>query len=76
MGFVKTIEEIMGNMNETTNFINNETTDFINAEMLVVMWETKPEIVARLLPPPLKPAAHPVAVAFISDYSETNFDVT
>ncbi|GAG93914.1 unnamed protein product, partial [marine sediment metagenome] len=27
-----------------------ETADFYDAEMLVVYWETKPEIIKRLLP--------------------------
>jgi len=68
MGFVKSLEAILAG--------RNETTDFYNAEMLVVLWETKPEIVRRLLPPPLKPASQPIAMAFVADYPSTNFDVT
>ncbi len=67
MGFVKTLQEIMS--------YARTTTDFYSAEMLIVFWETKPEIVARLLPPPLKPAPRPVAMAFVADYPRTNFDV-
>lgn len=52
------------------------TADFYDAEMLSVFWETKPEIVARLLPPPLKPADYPLAMAFVANYPKTNFDVT
>jgi acetoacetate decarboxylase len=68
MGFVKTLEEIMAR--------SGQTADFYDAEMLVVFWETKPEIVARLLPPPLKPAPQPIVTAFVANYPSTNFDVT
>ncbi|HSR11510.1 MAG TPA: acetoacetate decarboxylase family protein [Thermodesulfobacteriota bacterium] len=67
MGFVKSFQEIMANARPTA--------DFYKAEMLTVFWETKPEIVARLLPPPLKPAERPIAMAFVADYPATNFDV-
>ena len=68
MGFVKTLPEIMS--------YARPTTDFYGAEMLIVFWETKPEIVAKLLPPLLKPAARPLAMAFVAHYPRTNFDVT
>lgn len=66
MGFVKTFEEIMAN--------TRSTADFYDAEMLMVFWETKPEIIARLLPPLLKPANDPIAMAFVADYPATDFD--
>lgn len=68
MGFVKSLEEIMANFRASA--------DFYDARMLTVFWETRPEIVQRLLPPPLKPAAAPIAVAFVASYPSTNFDVT
>jgi acetoacetate decarboxylase len=68
MGFVKTSEELAR--------IFPETIDFYDAEMLTVIWETKPEIVKRLLPPPLKPGKRPIAVAFVANYPRTNFGVT
>ncbi len=68
MGFVKSFEAILAQ--------SRETADFYDAEMLVVYWETKPDIVRRLLPPPLKPAAQPIAMAFVANYPRTNFDVT
>jgi acetoacetate decarboxylase len=68
MGFVKSFQEIMANIRPTA--------DFFDAEILMVFWETKPEIIARLLPPPLKPAKDPVAMAFVAFYPRTNFDVT
>lgn len=68
MGFVKTSEEIAK--------IYRETFDFYDAEMLTVFWETKPEIVRRLLPPPLKPGKRPLALAFVANYPRTNFGVS
>jgi hypothetical protein len=66
--FVKTYQEIMAAIRPTT-------LDFYGAEMLTIFWETKPEIVAKLLPPPLKPANRPVAMAFVANYPRTNFDL-
>ncbi|MBD3255693.1 MAG: acetoacetate decarboxylase [Candidatus Lokiarchaeota archaeon] len=40
--------------------------------MITVLWETKAEIVERVLPPPLKPVNMPVAMAFIANYHSTN----
>jgi acetoacetate decarboxylase len=48
-------------------------TTFYDAEMLTVYWETKPEIIERLLPKPLKPARRPLVNAFVADYPATNF---
>ncbi len=53
-----------------------KTGDFYDAELISVYWETKLEIIENLLPPPLKPAKHPVASAFIANYPRTNFGVT
>jgi len=68
MGFIKTVEEIAS--------IYKETYDFYDAEMLTVFWETKPEIVKRLLPFPLKPGKKPIALAFVANYPRTNFGVS
>jgi len=68
MGFVKSFEEITK--------MYRETYDFYNAEMLTIFYETKPEIVERLLPPPLKPAAIPLAFVFVANYPKTNFGVS
>jgi acetoacetate decarboxylase len=67
MGFVKSFDEILA--------AGRQSADFYDARMLVVFWETKPQIVRRLLPPILKPAARPIAMAFVADYPKTNFDV-
>ncbi len=48
-------------------------TIFYDAEMLTMYWETKPEIIARILPAPLKPATRPLVHAFIANYPKTSF---
>lgn len=68
MGFIKTPEELMK--------IKRSSFDFYDAEFLSTYWETKPEIIKKLLPPPLKPAKHPVACAMIAEYPKTNFGVS
>lgn len=68
MGFVKTLEEI--------SEIYQKNAEFYDAEVLTVYFETKHEVVERLLPPPLKPAAMPVGGAFVANYPRTNFGVT
>ena len=44
--------------------------------MLTVYFETKTEILAHLLPPPLKPAADPIGIVFVANYPKTNFGVS
>lgn len=67
MSFVKTIDDITQKQRDSV--------DFFGAEMLMVAWVTKPEIIQRLLPPPLQPASVPLAFSFIAWYPETNFGV-
>lgn len=68
MGFIKSLEEI------AEEYQPNAV--FYDAEILTVYFETKPEIVKRLLPPPLKPAKDPFGGAFVANYPKTNFGVT
>ncbi len=68
MGFVKTLKEIAERYQK-----NGE---FYDAEVLTVFFETKQEVVERLLPSPLKPAALPMGAAFVANYPRTNFGVT
>ncbi len=49
---------------------------FGGAEMLLVSFRTDPKTVAAVLPRPLRPAAEPLAHAFVARYRETNFGVT
>lgn len=65
MGFVKTREEL-------DRYYSLGVRKFIGAKMLGVMFETRPEIVERLLPPPLMPAEAPAGMMFIAEYPETN----
>lgn len=45
---------------------------FEGAEMLTLVWETKPEIIEQILPPPLEPIERPICSAFIAYYPSTN----
>jgi len=63
--YVKSYKDLMKN--------SRPTSDFIDAEMLTFAWETDPEVIARLLPPPLKPTSRPLAAGFIAYYPKTNF---
>lgn len=49
------------------------TSVFKDAEMLLLFWETKSEIVERLLPPPLEPLKRPVAFAFLANYPSHSY---
>ncbi|WP_051542217.1 acetoacetate decarboxylase family protein [Clostridium lundense] len=63
--FLKNINDIMK--------YGSKPTTFYDAEMLTIYWETKPELIKRILPPPLKPAKRPLVHAFIANYPKTNF---
>ena len=65
MGFVKTKEEL-------DKYYNLGVRQFKGAKMMGVMFQTHPEIVQRLLPPPLKPAEMPGGLIFIAQYPRTN----
>lgn len=65
MGFTKTREELDG-------YYNIGVRKFFGARMLGAMIETRPEIVKRVLPPPLEPADAPNGLIFIAEYPETN----
>ncbi len=65
MSFVKSAAELSA--------VYGRSYQFYDAEMVTVYWLTRPEIVKRLLPPPLQPAGEPLAYAFLADYPRTNF---
>ena len=50
--------------------------EFTDAEVLSVMFRTDPEFVSEVVPRPLRPAADPLAQAFVARYPRTNFGVT
>ncbi|MFO8017794.1 MAG: acetoacetate decarboxylase family protein [Promethearchaeia archaeon] len=66
MSFKRSLDEIKQKQKKL------ERTEFKDARMITVLWETKPEIVERVLPPPLESVSLPVALAFIVDYPSTN----
>ena len=68
MSFVKTREELSER--------HLDTFEFYDAEMLTVYFQTKAEIVKRLLPPLLEPAAFPIGFVFVANYPKTNFGVS
>ena len=43
-----------------------ESDDLLDIDSLNITWETKPEIVERLLPPPLEPSDRPIAQAYVA----------
>ena len=58
------------------SFKSMRSGEFYDMERLTVFFETKPEVVQRLLPPPLKPGALPIGSVFVANYPKTNFGVT
>ena len=48
---------------------------YTDAEMLAAIWETTPEAMEGLLPPPLEPYERPLVLAFIADFPKTSFGV-
>jgi acetoacetate decarboxylase len=62
--------------NEDRLFERLESADFYDAETLSIIWETKQEIVERLLPPPLEPFEMPIARAYVCKFPRTNFGVS
>jgi acetoacetate decarboxylase len=68
MSFVKSLEWITANYQDAA--------EFYDAEMLTIYFETKPEVVERLLPPPLKPPEMPIGFVFIANYPKTSFGVS
>jgi acetoacetate decarboxylase len=65
MGFVKTREEL-------DRYYALGVRKFMGARMMGVLFDTAPEVTARLLPPPLAQADVPGGLIFIADYPVTN----
>lgn len=47
----------------------------VGAEMLIIRFRTDPDVVASVLPRPLKAPAEPLGTAFVARYPETNFGI-
>jgi len=69
MSFKRDLEEIKKKKEEM------RTSVFKGAEMVWVIWETKMEIIKRILPPPLEPLERPIALAFVANYPSHSFGV-
>jgi acetoacetate decarboxylase len=52
-----------------------ESADLIDVSRLSVYWNTKPEIVEKLLPPPLEPHDNPMVYAYTAIFGKTNFGI-
>ena len=65
MGFVKTTAELAA-------YYESPVRRFPGAKVLGATFETRPDIVARLLPAPLVPAESPTGLVFIAEYPQTN----
>lgn len=64
--YTKTMEQIQS--------VQGHKTVFYDAQMLNIVWETKPEIIKKLLPLPLKPVVgKPLVSVFIANYPKTSF---
>ena len=48
---------------------------YYDAEMLTVIWEADPEVIAKMLPAPLKPYKHPLVITFIANFPRTSIGV-
>ena len=56
-------------------FSDKDAATIYDGESINFVYETKPEIVERLLPPPLEPLERPIASMYIADFPRTNFGV-
>jgi acetoacetate decarboxylase len=65
MGFVKTKEEL-------DRYYGLGVRRFFDARMIGVMFQTRPEVTAKLLPAPLEQADVPGGLIFVADYPRTN----
>jgi acetoacetate decarboxylase len=68
MGFVKTKEEL--------ELFSIYKLMFYDVENIAMFWETTPDVVKRLLPPPLEPADFPLVYAFVANYPKTNISLS
>ena len=69
MSFKRDLSEIKQKKEEM------RTSVFKGAEMVWVLWETKKDIIERILPPPLEPIERPIALAFVANYPSHSYGV-
>ena len=61
---------------DTKILSEKEAAIIYDAQTITVVYETKPEIVERLLPPPLEPFDTPIVRVYIANFPSTNFNIT
>lgn len=68
MGFVLSREELARLKNHfAKGYLLGDTT------MVMALFRTKPEVIKRVLPPPLKPTAAPTGTVYVAEFHTTNF---
>lgn len=65
MGFVKTKDEM-------AQYYKLAIRQFPGAKMIGILYQTDPQIIERLLPPPLEPADEAWALSYIAEFPDTN----
>lgn len=68
MSFIKTAEQVAGG-----SLLGNDLI-FNPAEVLSILYETKPDIIARILPPPLEPYKKPYVIIAYNYFKTVSFD--
>lgn len=66
MRFIKTTDEISRIQSTYSRC------QFIGTKTLTVVFETPPEVIAALLPPPLEPTAEPLGIAWVREVGNSN----
>jgi len=69
MSFVKSVDQVAGG-----GFVGADTV-FKPAEVFQILYETKPEAIKKLLPPPLKPQEKPYVIVAHTNFMRVGFDV-
>lgn len=61
--------------NKIDSLTDKEAAIIYDAESINIVYETKPEIIERLLPPPLEPFEQPLVRVYIANFPRTNFGI-
>ena len=68
MSFVKSKDKVAG------GYYLGEDLIFSPSEVLTILYETKPEAIAEILPPPLEPYEKPYVMVAYNNFMDVNFD--
>ena len=69
-GFVKNFDEVCPCLGQDGV---GQPSIFHQCQVSTILYETKPEIIARILPPPLEPLDKPYVLLVFNDFLHTNF---